>query len=391
MYSQINIEIINNTNGHIEPGASRPEVTSDESVYHDEVHNDESYEFIFNTSNYICYDLKKNLLNDDLDLYYMKKKEILNENNIKLFRTDYNISLSINRFIGNEIRFLKNSNKHIYNINIIRYLNEDENLDKIIGIEYNNNKYYIYNQSNNINNYKNFKNDKSLISEIIKDSFVYYFKIKSYYISDINNYNLLLSFDNYYKKKFINYSPATINYMNLYQSAMLKFEIIDKYNEKGFTFLPINKRSFSNLFYKYQLLFQMLDSNHNSLNQSLNQDYPSNIKTFTNPKNDEFFNNNYYIKDTNYKFKCRLFCSKNNIHNSLFYRKTTEKKIYNIKFLLYNETNKIIGFLFNNTKYFIWKNAGDLTSYDTYNENNNFIELISNSFKDALVFLFKMN
>lgn len=356
MYSQIDIEIINKN---------------------DDI-NKESYEFIYNTSNYICNDLKKNLLNNDLDLYYMKKNTILDNNKIFYNNTDYIISISINRYIGNEIRFLKNSNKYKFNINIIKYIDPENNINNIIGISYNNNNYYIYNQNNTLDCYKIKDIDKSIISELIRDSFLYYFNYKCRYDNNINNFELLKSYNNYYKKRYNNINQNIIPYMKLYQSSLLKFEILYNNEEKGYTFLPINKNSTSNLFNKYQMLFKMLHCNDN-------------IKTFNNPKNEIFFNNNYYIKKTDFKFKLRLYCSKENIYNSLYYRKTTEKNIYNINLLLYNNTNKIIGIEFNNTKYYIWKNNGNLNTYDTFNENNNYHDLISNTFKDALVFYFKIN
>lgn len=339
----------------------------------------ETYEYIFNSSCYICIDFKKNLTSNEYDMYNMQKNNNLNDDNIEYEKSKYKINININKYTGDEIRFLKNLNNYIYDINYIKY-KTDNGEYKFIGLEYNNNKYYVYNKKKNIDNYQtiNEEIDKLTISEIIIKSFEYYFKFKCNVNNNINNLYLLDSYDNFYKKRSINYNLTNpIEYMNLYQSMMLKFEITNNNENMSCTFLPINKKSCSNLFYIYQLVFKVLEPNNN-------------IKTFTNPKNELYFGNNYKILPTNYKLKIRLFVSKYNIYNTLYYRKSTEKNNYNINIIISETTNKIIGFEFYSTKYFIWKNNGDLNTYETYNENNNYIELILNTFKDALIFLFKI-
>ncbi len=339
----------------------------------------ETYEYIFNSSCYICIDFKKNLTSNEYDMYNMQKNNNLNDDNIEYEKSKYKINININKYTGDEIRFLKNLNNYIYDINYIKY-KTDNGEYKFIGLEYNNNKYYVYNKKKNIDNYQtiNEEIDKLTISEIIIKSFEYYFKFKCNVNNNINNLYLLDSYDNFYKKRSINYNLTNpIEYMNLYQSMMLKFEITNNNENMSCTFLPINKRSCSNLFYIYQLVFKVLEPNNN-------------IKTFTNPKNELYFGDNYKILPTDYKLKIRLFVSKYNNYNTLYYRKSTEKNNYNINIIIYETTNKIIGFEFYSTKYFIWKNNGDLNTYETYNEQNNYTELILNTFKDALIFLFKI-
>lgn len=341
--------------------------------------DNETYEYIFNSSSYICIDFKKSMTSSEYDIYNMIKNDKLNDENIEYEKTDYKLHININKYIGDEIRFLKNLNNFIYDLNIIKY-KYDDNKYKFIGIEYNNNKYYVYNKKKNIENYQTINDgiDKLSISETIIKSFEYYFKFKCKFNNNINNLYLLDSYDNFYRKRSINYNLENpIEYMNLYQSMMLKFEINNGDENMSCTFLPVNKRSYSNLFYIYQLIFKVLEPNNK-------------IKTFTNPKNESYFGDNYKILPTQYKLKIRLFVSKYDNYTTLYYRKSTEKNNYNINIMLYEDTNKIIGFEFYGTKYFIWKNNGDLNSYEIYNENNNYTELILNTFKDALIFLFKI-
>jgi hypothetical protein len=340
---------------------------------------DEAYEYIFNSSNYICIDFKKRLTMPEYNVYNMTECKDLQNEKMIIERTEYKLKLNINRYIGDEIRFLKNVNDIIYDINIIKY-RTDDNIYKLIGIEYNNNKYYVYNKKKQIKHYQTINGDidKLKISEIIIKSFEYYFKHKCNMNNSIHNHNLLESYDNFYRKKYINNSLENpIEYMSLYQSMMLKYEIENGKENKSCTFLPVNKRSYSNLFYIYQLIFEILKPNNN-------------IKTFTNPKNELYFGSDYKTLPTHYKLKIRLFVSKYNNNYTLYYRKSTEKADYEIKIMLKNTTDKIIGFEFYGTKYFIWKNNGDLSTYETYNETENYIDLILNTFKDALIFLFKI-
>ncbi len=351
-----------------------------------QTNDDETYEFIFNSSNYVCPDIKKKIVSSEHNLYNMPINNELNPENIEYEKSNYKIRININKYTGDDVKFLKNLNDYIYDIYLIKY-NFIKNKYKLIGITYNNNTYYVYNKKKNIENYKTINNkiDKLTISEIVIKSFEYYFKCKCKYNNNSNNFYLLDIYDNNYKKRIINYNIENpIQYMNLYQSLILKFEIYNYnlssiQNNMSCTFLPVNKKSYSNLFYIYQIVFKVLDSSNNS-----------NIKTFTNPKNELYFGNNYKIIPTKYKLKLRLFVSKLKIYDTLYYRKTTEKNNYNINILLYEKTNKIIGFEFCNTKYFIWKNNGDLKTYETYNLNNNYLELIVNTLKDALIFLFKI-
>ena len=82
--------------------------------------DDETYEYIFNSSNYICIDFKKCLTMLEYDVYNMTKNVNLNEENIIFEKTEYKLQLSINRYIGKEIRFLKYLNNFLYDINIIK-------------------------------------------------------------------------------------------------------------------------------------------------------------------------------------------------------------------------------------------------------------------------------
>jgi len=314
----------------------------------------------------------------------MTVNDKLDEQNIKTHKTNYAINISFNQVTENEIKYFKSTNNIVYNVNIIYYTTID-GLYKLIGCEYNNNVYYVYNRKKDIKEYKTITNynngqfiiDKLTISEIIKKSFKYYMR----YYNTHNNNEILLLYEQHYKKKYNNYSyyyNYPLEYTSLYQSSLLSFNIYDKTlnTTKECTFLPVNKKSCCNLYMAYQYVFIVLKLNNN--------------KTFTNPKNKIFFGNNIKLVSTNYILKPRLYVSKYNIHDTIYYIKCTEKDNYNIAFILDKPTEKIIGVMYNKTEYYIWKNNGDITLYETYNEKKNYHEFILNTFKDALLFLFKI-
>lgn len=343
----------------------------------------EPYSYIYNISNYNCFNIKQKLINSNDDLYFMKIVNNLKKSEIIVRPTMYELQVIINKYTGNEIKYLKNSNCFKYDINVLIYV--VDNTEKIVGIEYNNNRYYIKNKTKKLKDYctaiKDKIIDKSSISEIIHNSFKYYLRNVCGYLYRHENWQLLNSFDQFYKKNFINYNLENyIDYMILYQSAVLKFEIcyLPTGDIKNCTFLPVNKKSYSNLYNIYQIAFKVLENNNKS------------IKTFTNPKNKEWFNNNYNIIESDYILKLRLYVSKYNTTESLYYRKSSESNIYKISIMVDNKSGKIIGVSFNKIEYFIWKNNGDLNTYETFNKNNNYHEFIVNAFKDALMFLFKI-
>lgn len=347
---------------------------------------DDDYEVIIIHSNYISFDIKSKITNINDDLYDVNiNKKIISQvkKNIDELITpvdsNYDVCIGMSKYIGNDIKYSKNNNSVCYRINLLILEHEEEKY--LIGIEYNGNKYYMY--KNNINNYTKYDKCVNIntVGEIVLESFKYIFIHKSVYNNTKQNYYLINTYDYNYKKKYIYNNEFPYMFMYQYQSAMFKFNLIDVDNKDDIhscTFLPINKVSYSNLFYIYQLIFKVLD---NSIN--------NNMKTFTNPRNKEYFGNNFTEKETNIILKPRLYVSKYDKFDSLYFRKTDIKNIYNIHILVNNQ-NRIIGIKYGNTEYFIWKNNGDLTTYELYNKNTNYIKLLLNTFKDALMFLFKI-
>ena len=49
----------------------------------------ETYEYIFNSSCYICIDFKKNLTSNEYDMYNMQKNNNLNDDNIEYEKSKY--------------------------------------------------------------------------------------------------------------------------------------------------------------------------------------------------------------------------------------------------------------------------------------------------------------
>ena len=262
----------------------------------------EPYGYIYNISNYNCYDIKSDLINPNTDMYNMRLGNHLTQVEIKNNPTIYELHVIINKYTGNEIKYLKNSNTLRYSINLLTCL--DDKNEKIIGLEYNNNTYYIKSNTKKLKDYNNIIKDKLIdkasISEMVHDSFKYYLKIVCGYFYKQDNWELLNSFDQYYKKKFTNYNiQNSIDYMVLYQSAMLKFDIcyLPTGDVKSCTFLPVNKKSYSNLYNIYQIALKVLENTN------------KNMKTFTNPKNKDYFivkNYKYSLIDTDYALKLRL-------------------------------------------------------------------------------------
>ena len=52
----------------------------------------ETYEYIFNSSCYICIDFKKNLTSNEYDMYNMQKNNNLNNDNIEYKKSKYKIT-----------------------------------------------------------------------------------------------------------------------------------------------------------------------------------------------------------------------------------------------------------------------------------------------------------
>jgi hypothetical protein len=359
-------------------------------IYNTSVENDEEYEFIFNSSFYTCIDIKKNITSDQHDLYNMNN---IKTTDIEYEDTPYKIQLNINKYVGLNIKFLKNMNECVYNIRLLKGKDKSGCNYIFKGIEYNNNHYYITKK------YKTVKIsdvNKSIIGETVIKSFCYYFTNNCIFNPDINNYYLLNSYDYNYKKNTPFNLDLKFNYIHLFKSLLLKIKIesnnksindVNKDNEEdkdndnnsnniSYTFLPVNKNSASNLYYMYQYVFIMLD-NKNNIN-----------KTFTNPKNQDYFGKDYNIVPTNYMLKVRLFGSKFLNYNTLYYRKTTQRNNYPINIIVKNDY--IIGFEYSNIKYFIWKDNGNLFSYEKYDKNKDYSTFALHTCKDALIFLFKI-
>lgn len=351
MYSQLNLKILNNDDENSEP-----------------------YEYIFILSKHEPYiDFKQTLFNKDFNIYNIKIN--LNDDDFIYTKSNYILRLSINTIVGADIKFIKSSLFYKYDINFIEKKDDGE----ITGLEYNGNKCYTKNIKKDI--------DKSGISEIIANSFKYYIKHRCKFNETLDSEKILNDYyQNYGKKLYSQQCKNLLKYINIYKSILLRFEIYKEKNgdqiekkTKSCTFLPCDKTNYSNLFYIYQYVIKMIE------NQSLYK-----TKTFTNPKNESFFKNNYKLILLDYKLKLRIFVSKFNIYNSIYYRKTTELNKYNIYCLVDNSFNKIIGFQFNESVYYIWKNNGDLNTYDDYIEDGDYLNLLLNTFKDALLFLFKI-
>ena len=161
--------------------------------------DNEPYGYIYNISNYNCYDIKTDLINPNADMYNMRLGSHLTQIEIINTPTIYELHVIINKYTGNEIKYLKNSNTLRYSINLLTCI--DDKNEKILGLEYNNNKYYIKSNTKKLKDYNNTIKDKLIdkasISEMIHDSFKYYWKIVCGYFYKPENYELLNSFDQY--------------------------------------------------------------------------------------------------------------------------------------------------------------------------------------------------
>lgn len=329
----------------------------------EETDNEETYGYIFNLTKYTPYkDLKDGITSDTYDIFNNKKEE---DEPMTVNDTGYSVVMFINKYSGIDIKYLKKPYMFKYDIKVIK------KGDNYIGIEFHNNRY--------ISNKPVLKFDKASISETICNAFKYYISKRCRYTPSIDNSITLELFEMAYHKKSHNTALYRnhLSYMGLYQSSILKYEIFENTdNYRNCWFLPSNKKSTSNLFYAYQYVLLMLDNNGAD-------------KTFTNPKNQEFFGADYKVIPTKYKLKIRLFISKYSIYDTNIYRKATERNTYDIHVL--ERDGKIIGYQFGTTKYYIWKNGGNLSTYSDYNDTEmDNIDNILNAFKDALLFLFKI-
>jgi len=345
--------------------------------------SDEPYEAIFSLINFIHLQNFNNILfSKKLNLYSDLYKPVhFSTDNVITLKTKYKIILSIDKYNNKDIKYLKNVDPiNTYPISLLLYVYED--IYKIVGFEYNENKYYYkYNSINDYTDINDLKNsvfsDKKFISESIFKSLMVYLKNRAIY-DKYNNSVILNSYENFYKINHVINNVKDIQYINIYKSVMLKCHIYDKNTDcKNYcVFLPTDKdNKISNLFKYYQLLFYILEKGSK--------------KNFTNPKNESYFGNDNRIVVTDYSLHIRLFTSKLNSLNSVMYRKSQEIKNYKVSLIVNNKNNKIIGLVFNDIKYYIWKQNGDLNTYTTYYNNKNYSDFVLNGFKDSIIFLFK--
>ena len=187
-----------------------------------DINNNETYEYIFNSSYYNINNFILKLDSPELDLYDMDMG--FDNSNIIYENTNFNLNINVVPY-NDDIRYLKYLKNYTYDIKIIKY--KYENVYKFIGIEFNNNKYYIYKQY--INKYQTILNeiDKLIISEIVIKSFVYYLtqKCKQLWYINPRIMDLFNAYEQIYQKTKIINNKFDIEYLNLYQSIILKYTI----------------------------------------------------------------------------------------------------------------------------------------------------------------------
>jgi hypothetical protein len=298
--------------------------------------------------------------------YFLNKNDIKKEN-LKIYDSKYKVKLFINKFLNLDIKYIKSNNSY----DIILQLIEINN--KIIGIKLN--QYYYINKNNL--SVDNIVIDKKIISEWCKLCIKYNIP-KSNELVQFNN--IIINYENNFKKNNKEHNLDILPYINLYNSLILRYDIYnntESRTNKVVTFLPVSRYTCKNLFIKYQNLFKIFESDKKMI-------------TFKNPKNEKYFNDGERIElvDTSYFLSLRLYCSKINNLESVYFRKTTEKLDLEIKLIV--KKGKIIGIRFGMIDYYIWKKDGDLKDYETYNVNNNYHDFVVKIFKDACVFYFKL-
>ena len=344
---------------------------------------EEPYSFLFNI--FECYNndfLKKlTILNTERvekDLTQFMVKHNMDNNLMKIMPSTYKLKLFVNKFLNSDIKYIKSNN--FYNIDVeVLELN-----NKVIGIKLNS-YFYIDKDSVSVNN--TIVIDKKVISEWCKTCINNIIKNNVFKNDNLVYFNnIILNYEYYFNKNIRETNLDILPYTNLYNSLILRYDINvknNKDNDKIVTFLPVSRFTCKNLFIKYQNLFKIFTEDEDMLTKKL--------ITFKNPKNEKFFNDgvNVDFKETDFHLSLRLYCSKINNLDSVYYRKTTEKLDLNISMIV--KKGRIIGIKFGKIDYYIWKNEGNLNDYEIYNSKNNYHDVITNVFKDACIFFFKLN
>jgi hypothetical protein len=344
--------------------------------------NDEPYSFLYNI--FECYNLEffKKIINtnittnieNELKLFISIHKLDISKLQTKM--SEFNLRLYLNKFMNNEmgLRYIKSNNYYDINVEFIS-LN-----DKIIGIKLNN---YYYIDKKLINSEEEINFDKRYVSEWCKDSFMNIIKnniVKNDDLVYINN--VIINYEKFFNKMIKQTNLDILPYANLYNSLILRYDITKGDLIKTYTFLPVSRYTCKNLFIKYQSIFQIFLPKESTPSE--------NLITFNNPKNDKFFNKvDLEYKETGMLLSLRLYCSKMNNLESIFYRKTTETLDLSIKIIV--KRNFIIGVQFGKINYYIWKNEGDISTYDKYDAKNpNLLDYVANIKKDACIFYMKL-
>lgn len=321
---------------------------------------DEPYEYIINTTFYTCDGLLDSIKSGSINMYGVELTLL----ELEYESTEYNIS--VNTHAAEDYNCVKKNDHLTYSINVIKYTNIP------IGVEFNGNTIFFIKESQECYTIsKLYSLDKRSISELLLNAFLYLLKRRYKYTQNaIYKYHNLINFNERYIKK---YCMNDDSYLNNYKSILLKIGISDY----TYTMQSINKDHKCSVFYIYKNINNILTKTKV-------------LKTFTNPKNKDFFKEpSTFIKLDNHVLKLRLYLSKNYNYNSKYYRKSTDNLNYDIYIIVYH-TGNIIGFKYGDIEYYIWKNNGYLKTYEMYDKSADYSKLALDTFKTALQFLFKI-
>jgi hypothetical protein len=390
---------------------------------------DESYSYLFNIFDCYNIDFLKKLTNKsssdkkiDKDLKLFINKNKIDIKKVSFKDTEFLMKLYINRFINNDIKYIKSNSFTEIHVELITYKTETETEENIIGIKLND--YCHINKELLNENVEKFVEDKKNISEWIKNcvqNIINFHVIKSTNLIQFNN--IIMNYENYFNKPVKNPKLDILPYISLYNSLILRFEILNNSN-KIVTFLPVSRQNCKNLFIKYQKIFKLFSTkkslttettettettdvtentemtevvvknNDEEMKELSTPKVKNNGITFKNPKNEKHFNSDskVEVENTNLQLSLRLYCSKINNLQSYYYRKTTESLDIDVFFLLknYEKTKKIVGVKFGEIDYYIWKNDGNLETYETYLSSKDYNDFTLNVFKDSCIFYYKL-
>jgi hypothetical protein len=343
---------------------------------------EEPYSILFNILECYKTDFIKKLITKDININDIKRivtKKLTTIDNIEIHKSGFKLRLFLNKYLNFDIKYIKSYNTYDIDVELIK-INE-----KNVGVKLNG---YFYLDNNYLLQDKNAELlivDKKRVGEWCKEcmsNIIKYNVLKNNELVYFNN--IILNYENYFKKHTKETNLDILPYINLYNCLILRYDIHmkDRINiNKVVTFLPVSRYTCKNLFLKYQNIFKIFT------------DYKDEkLITFKNPKNDKYFNDGEPVNlvDTKFCLSLRLYCSKVNNIESVYFRKTTEKLDLEIKFIV--KKSRIIGVRFGEIDYYIWKNEGNLNEYELYKQNGeNHHEFIVNIFKDACIFYFKLN